>query len=83
LSSELLANKVVIKIFQNYEKILRMSPKRYKRRNNILYRLRKKGIRCVTKERTIFIPYGKNPCDILQVKQLLLEFNFVVQVYIE
>ena len=49
---------------QNNKKILRMSPKRYKRRNNILYRLRKKGIRCVTKERTIFIPYGKNPCDI-------------------
>nr|DAW84745.1 MAG TPA: hypothetical protein [Bacteriophage sp.] len=60
-----------------------MESQRYKRRNNILYRLRKKGVRCVTKERTIFIPYGKNPYDILQVRQLLSEFNFVVQVYIE
>lgn len=60
-----------------------MDLKKYKRRNNILYRLRKKGVRCVTKERTIFIPYSKNPYDILQIRQLLLEFNFVVQVYIE
>ena len=60
-----------------------MTPKRYKRKTNILYRLRKKGVRCVTKERTIFIPNGKNPHNILQVRQLLLEFNFVVQFYIE
>ncbi|HAH74245.1 MULTISPECIES: hypothetical protein [Butyricimonas] len=60
-----------------------MDPKRYKRRNNILYRLRKKGIRCVTKERTIFIPYGINPYDILQIRQLLSEYHFVIQTYIQ
>ena len=36
----------------------------------------------MTKERTIFIPYGKNPCDILQIRQLILEFNFVVQIQV-
>lgn len=60
-----------------------MDAKKYKRRNNILYRLRKKGIRCITRDQTIFYPYGENPYDILQIRQLLSEFNFVVQAYIQ
>lgn len=60
-----------------------MDAKKYKRRTNILYRLRKKKIRCNTRERTIFYPFGLNPYDILQIRQLLAEFNFVVQIEIQ
>ncbi len=60
-----------------------MDAKKYKRKSNILYRLRKNGIRCITRERTIFYPFGKNPYEILQIRQLLTEFNFVVQTYIQ
>ncbi|KIO45453.1 hypothetical protein DMB45_04670 [Sanguibacteroides justesenii] len=59
-----------------------MDAKKYKRRSNILYRLRRKNIRCDTREMTIYFPYGKNPFEILQIRQLLSEFNFVVQHYI-
>ena len=31
------------------------------RRKNLLYKLRRKGFRCSTKERVIFCPYGSNP----------------------
>lgn len=54
-------------------------PPLLKRRANILYRLRKKGIRCNTRQRTIFYPYGKNPNEILEIKQLREEFYFTVQ----
>lgn len=49
------------------------------RRKNILYRLRKKGIRCLTKQRLIFFPYGGEPMDIIQIKRLREEFGFSVQ----
>ena len=39
-----------------------------KRRTNLLYNLRKKGIRCLTKERVIFFPYGDQ--EPLKVKQI-------------
>lgn len=55
-----------------------MDKQKYKRRANILYRLRKKNIRCNTRERTIFYPLGQNPYEILQIRQLLAGFNFVV-----
>ena len=45
----------------------------------MLYRLRKKGIRCNTRQRTIFYPYGKNPNEVLEIKQLREEFYFTVQ----
>lgn len=54
-------------------------PPLLKRRANILYRLRKKGIRCNTDQRTIFYPYGKNPNEVLEIKQLREEFYFTVQ----
>jgi len=56
-----------------------MDKKAYKRMHNILYRLRKKGGVCVTKERTIYLPYGADPDALLQVRQLRSEFKFVVQ----
>ena len=42
----------------------------WKRRSNILYRLRKKGVRVNTKERTIFIPYVEDPNKEVQVGRL-------------
>lgn len=56
--------------------------KRMKRRSNILYRLRKKGVRCITKERVIFFAYGKNPMEIIQIARLCREFGFSVQLEI-
>jgi hypothetical protein len=52
--------------------------KKAKRRANLLYRLRKKGVRCNTKERTIYYPYGCTP-DECQIQRLRHEFNFAVQ----
>lgn len=50
-----------------------------KRRTNLIYNLRKKGVKCNTRKRTIFYPYRENPNEILQIKQLREEFNFTVQ----
>ena len=36
--------------------------KRKMRRKNLLYKLRRKGVRCSTKERMIFYPYGGTRC---------------------
>jgi len=57
--------------------------KKLKRRANLLYALRKKGVRCGTKGRVIYLPYlvdtpGKMP-DICQIGRLMKEFNFYVQ----
>nr|DAS75204.1 MAG TPA: hypothetical protein [Caudoviricetes sp.] len=56
-----------------------MDKRKYKRRANILYRLRKKNIRCNTRDRTIFYPIGLDHKEVLQIRQLLAEFHFVVQ----
>ena len=53
--------------------------KKLKRRANILYRLRKKGVRCNTRAREISFPYGKDPDGVVQIRQLREEFNFSVQ----
>lgn len=53
-----------------------------KRRANILYRLRKKGIRADTKERIIFCAAGKDITNIVQVKRLRKEFHFNIQLVI-
>lgn len=45
----------------------------------MLYRLRKKGVRCDTRHRTIFYPYGQNPNEVLEIRRLREEFNFTVQ----
>lgn len=51
----------------------------WKRRSNILYKLRKKGVRVDTKSRTIFIPYGENHNKAVQVSRLRKEYHFNVQ----
>ena len=50
-----------------------------KRRNNLLYNLRKKGVRCLTKERMIFFPYGEDPRKVSQIVRLCQEYHFHVQ----
>nr|DAD92309.1 MAG TPA: hypothetical protein [Myoviridae sp. ct9MV2] len=59
-----------------------MDKRKYKRRSNILYRLRKKHIRCNTRDRTIFYPVGLDHNEILQIRQLMAEYNFAVQLEI-
>lgn len=56
---------------------------RLKRRANILYRLRKKGVRCDTKEKTIYFAFNKDPYKVIQIKRLCNEYNFQVQLIIE
>ena len=49
------------------------------RRKNLLYRLRKKGVRVDTGGRCIYLPYGSEPDNIAQVRRLRREYDFVVQ----
>jgi len=56
-----------------------MSKEQLKRRANLLYKLRKKGIRCLTRQSTIFYPYGENPESITEIRNLRQEFHFAVQ----
>ncbi len=51
-------------------------------RDNLLYRLRKKGVRVQTRERTIYFAHDGVPFQIVQVKRLCREFNFYVQLEI-
>lgn len=53
--------------------------KRKMRRKNLLYKLRRKGIRCDTKERCIYYPSGGEPMKVIQIRRLCGEFNFSVQ----
>ncbi len=50
-----------------------------KRRANLLYKLRRKGIEADTKQRVIFIPYGEEPYKHIQVTRLCKEFHFYIQ----
>lgn len=56
--------------------------KKRKRMFNILYKLRRRGIRACTKEHTIECPYGEDISSIPQVKHLRDEFHFVIQITI-
>jgi hypothetical protein len=60
-----------------------MNKQRLKRRANILYRLRKKGIRADTKQRIVFCAAGKDITNIVQVKRLKQEFHFNIQIVIQ
>ena len=51
-------------------------------RDNLLYRLRKKGVRVQTKERTIYFAFDGKPFQIVQVQRLCSEYNFYVQLEI-
>lgn len=53
------------------------------KRDNLLYRLRKKGVRVITRKRTIFFPYDGEPFKTIQVKRLCKEFHFYVQLEIQ
>ena len=57
--------------------------KKLKHRANLLYRLRKKGVRCNTKAREIYFAYNKDPMKVIQIRRLCKEFNFNVQLTIE
>ena len=56
-----------------------MSKKQLRRRAYLLYTLRKKGIRCLTRCRTICYPYGEDPLQVSQICKLIREFHFTVQ----
>lgn len=49
------------------------------RRKNLLYRLRKKGVKVNTRERCVYLPYGSELDNIVQVRRLRREYDFVVQ----
>lgn len=53
------------------------------KRDNLLYRLRKKGVRVDTRERIIFFGVGGEPFEIIQVKRPCGEFRFHVQLEIQ
>lgn len=52
-------------------------------RDNLLYRLRKKGVRVQTKERTIYFVFDGKPFQIVRVQRLCREFNFHVQLVMQ
>lgn len=49
------------------------------RRKNLLYNLRKKGVKVNTRERCIYLPYDSEPDHIAQVRHLRREYDFVIQ----
>lgn len=68
--------------FQSYKQMLSTSKaqrKNFKRRANLLYKLRRKGIEADTKRATIYIPYGSDPFAHVQAKRLHTEFFFKIQ----
>ncbi len=54
-----------------------------KRRANLLYVLRRKNVRCLTKERMIFFPYGEDPYAVRQIACLCNEYHFHVQLILQ
>lgn len=60
-----------------------MTKYKNKRRSNILYKLRRKGIEVNLKEKEIECPYGKNIREIPQVKHLCDEYNYHIQLIIK
>lgn len=56
-----------------------MSEEQKKRRANLLYQLRQKGIRCLTRQYTIFFPYGQDPDTVSEIRSLRSEYHFTVQ----
>ena len=50
---------------------------------NLIYRLRRKGFRIITRQRLVFCKYQSTPYDTIQIKRLKREFNFMIQFEIE
>lgn len=46
---------------------------------NLIYRLRKKGIRIDTRQRIIFLPYGEKVEDYTQASRLFKEYHINIQ----
>lgn len=53
------------------------------KRDNLLYRLRKKGVKVQTRKRTIFFAYDGEPFTIIQIRRLCKEFYFHIQLEIQ
>ena len=60
-----------------------MDKKKLKRRSNIIYKARKKGIRINTKGREIGCAFGDDIRGIVQVDRLCKEFDFHIQLEIQ
>ncbi len=56
-----------------------MTPRQRRRRDNLLYRLRRHGIRADTRSHTIYIPAGTDPWLHPQAARLHNEYNFQIQ----
>jgi hypothetical protein len=48
-------------------------------RYNLVFRLRKKGFRVVSREKTIIAEYLSKPMEVRQIRRLVKEYNFSVQ----
>ena len=70
----------LIHILRDHHMLSVMNEK--KRRSNIIYKLRKKGVMVDLRSRTIELPYGRDPNEIIQVVRLRREYRFNVQYYI-
>ncbi|KAA6351243.1 hypothetical protein EZS27_001389 [termite gut metagenome] len=46
---------------------------------NLIYRLRRKGFKVITGQRTIMAEYLSNPVEVRQIRRLVNEYNFNVQ----
>ena len=53
------------------------------KRDNLLYRLRKKGVQANTRERVIFFGVGGEPFKLTQIRRICREFHFNVQLVIQ
>jgi len=62
---------------------MRTLSKKAMRQKNLLYKLRRKGIRCDAKHREIYVGYGTDAADIIQIKRLRTEFNYHIQLEIQ
>lgn len=59
-----------------------MNKQQLRRRAYLLSRVRKQGVRCRTRARTIFYPYGEDLSIIPDIGRLMNEFHFCVQLEI-
>lgn len=50
-----------------------------KRRANLLYRLRRNGVDCSLKRKTIYLPFETSPMMYPQIKRLCNEYHFDIQ----
>lgn len=55
------------------------TPKKKRVKHDLIYRLRKKGFRVATRQKTIFCVYGASPYDVIEGKRLRSEYNFYIQ----